>query len=75
MFTSTTRRQLNYPEVPRPRRPDEAEARIALLEQRVSLLEARLKSTEAEMHVQIDLSQLQVKPEDTAGPPSGWGNK
>ena len=67
-------RQLGYPEVPRPRRPDEAEARIALLEQRVSLLEARLKSTEAEMHGQIDLSQLQVKPEDTAGPPSGWGN-
>lgn len=66
-------RQLGYPEVPRPRRPDEAEARIALLEQRVSLLEARLKSTEAEMHGQIDLSELTVKPEDTAGPPSGWG--
>ncbi len=66
-------RQLGYPEVPRPRRPDEAEARIALLEQRVSLLEARLKSTEAEMHGQIDLSEIQVKPEDTAGPPSGWG--
>lgn len=68
-------RQLGYPEVPRPRRPDEAEARIALLEQRVSLLETRLKTAESEMHGQIDLSGLSVKPEDTAGPPSGWGNK
>jgi len=72
---SALQRQLGYPEVPRPRRPDEAEARIALLEQRVTLLENRLKSAESELHNEVDLSQLRVKPEDTAGPPSGWGKK
>ncbi len=70
---SALQRQLGYPEVPRPRRADEAEARIALLEQRVVVLENRLKSMESEIHNDIDLSELAVKPEDTAGPPSGWG--
>ncbi len=70
---SALQRQLGYPEVPRPRRPDEAEARIHLLELRVTQLENRLKATEAELHNEIDLSQLAVKPEDTAGPPAGWG--
>lgn len=70
---SALQRQLGYPEVPRPRRPDEAEARIALLEARVTLLENRLKSAESEIHNEVDLSQLRVKPEDTAGPPTGWG--
>lgn len=70
---SALQRQLGYPEVPRPRRPDEAEARIALLEQRVTQLENRLKGMESEIHNEIDLSQFAVKPEDTAGPPSGWG--
>jgi hypothetical protein len=66
-------RQLGYPEVPRPRRPDAAEARIALLEQRVLLLENRFKALEAEGPQDINLSQFAVKPEDTAGPPTGWG--
>jgi hypothetical protein len=70
---SALQRQLGYPEVPRPRRPDEAEARIALLEQRVAQLENRIKGMESEIHDDIDLSQFAVKPEDTAGPPSGWG--
>ncbi len=70
---SALQRQLNYPEVPRPRRPDEAEGRIALLEQRVVTLENRLKSMENEINNDVDLSQFAVKPEDTAGPPSGWG--
>jgi hypothetical protein len=70
---SALQRQLGYPEVPRPRRPDEAEARIALLEQRVALLENRLKAAETELHNDFDLSQLTVKPEDTAGTPAGWG--
>jgi PAS domain-containing protein len=70
---SALQRQLGYPEVPRPRRPDEAEARIALLEQRVTQLENRIKALEGEGHDEIDLSQLVVKPEDTAGTPSGWG--
>jgi hypothetical protein len=70
---SALQRQLGYPEVPRPRRPDEAEARIALLEQRVLLLENRIRSLESEVQEDVDLSQLTVKPEDTAGAPSGWG--
>jgi hypothetical protein len=71
---SALQRQLGYPEVPRPRRPDEAEARIALLEQRVTQLENRIKALEGEVAGgDIDLTQFQVKPEDTAGPPSGWG--
>jgi hypothetical protein len=70
---SALQRQLGYPEVPRPRRPDEAEARLALLEQRVAQLENRLKIAEAEIHNEFDISQVTVKPEDTAGPPAGWG--
>ena len=72
---SALQRQLGYPEVPRPRRPDEAEARILLLEQRVTLLENRLKAAEAGNSPgnDVDLAQFAVKPEDTAGPPTGWG--
>ena len=69
---SALQRQLGYPEVPRLRRPDEAEARIALLEQRVTTLENRIKALETAGHDDVDLSQFQVRPEDTAGPPSGW---
>ncbi len=72
---SALQRQLGYPEVPRPRRPDEAEARIALLEQRVAVLEQRLKSAESAAPGEINLSDVLVKPEDTAGPPTGWGIK
>jgi hypothetical protein len=72
---SALQRQLGYPEVPRPRRPDEAEARIALLEQRVTVLENRIRALEGAAPNDLDLSQLTVKPEDTAGPPSGWGVK
>jgi hypothetical protein len=72
---SALQRQLGYPEVPRPRRPDEVEARITLLEQRVALLENRLKVTENELSQRdVDLSQFSIKPEDTAGTPSGWGS-
>ena len=70
---SALQRHLGYPEVPRPKRPDEAEARIALLEQRVALLENRLKAVENDSPNDFDLSQVLVKPEDTAGSPTGWG--
>lgn len=66
-------RQLGYPEVPRPKRLDEADARIAALEQRAQLLENRVKQLESGGKVELDLSQVLVKPEDTAGAPSGWG--
>jgi hypothetical protein len=70
---SALQRQLGYPEVPRPHRPTEAEARITALEQRVAQLENRLKFAEAELHNEVDISQFRVNPEDTAGPPTGWG--
>ena len=72
---SALQRQLGYPEVPRPRRPDELEARIVLLEQRMAQLENRLKVAESEIQQDVDVSQVMVKPEDTAGVPSGWGKQ
>lgn len=72
---SALQRQLGYPEVPRPRRPDELEARVLLLEQRIAQLENRLKLAESEISQNVDLSQVMVKPEDTAGVPFGWGGK
>lgn len=72
---SALQRQLGYPEVPRPRRPDELEARVALLELKVKELENRLKIAESEGTGggDLDIAQFRVKPEDTAGPPAGWG--
>jgi hypothetical protein len=66
-------RQLGYPEVPRPRRMDEAETRVAVLEQRLMLLENRLKTLEMDLKGDVDLDQVVVKPETTAGVPAGWG--
>jgi hypothetical protein len=68
-------RQLGYPEVPRPRRPDELEGRVLFLEQKIALLENRLKSAESDLQQDVDLAQVLVKPEDTAGIPQGWGQK
>jgi hypothetical protein len=72
---SALQRQLGYPEVPRPRRPDELEARVVHLEQRVALLENRLKIAESDSQQDADISSVLVKPEDTAGIPAGWGKK
>lgn len=72
---SALQRQLGYPEVPRPRRPDELEARVLLLEQKIAQLENRLKLAEGELHQDVDIKQIMVKPEDTAGIPSGWTPK
>lgn len=69
---SALQRQLGYPEVPRPRRPDGLEARVLLLEQKIVQLENRIKSAESGMQ-QDELAQVMVKPEDTAGVPKGWG--
>lgn len=71
---SALQRQLGYPEVPRPKRPDELEARVALLELKIKELENRLKMSEAEgKGADVDIGQFRVNPEDTAGPPAGWG--
>ncbi len=72
---SALQRQLGYPEVPRPKRPDELEARVLLLEQKIAQLENRLKVAESDVQQDVDLAQVLVKPEDTAGVPKGWGGK
>jgi hypothetical protein len=72
---SALQRQLGYPEVPRPRRPDELEARVLLLEQKIAQLENRLKAAELGIQQDDELAQVIVKPEDTAGVPAGWGKQ
>ena len=72
---SALQRQLHYPEVPRPKRRDEAETRLTLLEHQVKLMENRLKLVEVDMKGDLDLSQVRVRPEDTAGVPDHWGLK
>jgi hypothetical protein len=59
-------RQLNYPEVPRPKPRDDLAAKLEALQARVRDLEARFKLIESEMRGQIDLSAL-GKPELLAG--------
>ncbi len=62
-------RQLNYPEVPRPRPRDDLGARLEVLTARLRELEGRIKLLEGELHGQIDLTQL-GKPELLSeGPP------
>lgn len=76
-------RQLDYPEVPRPRRPNEDQVRLVVLEQRLAAAEARLRNLEMTLAVpgarpieaDIDLDALRVKPEDTAGTPPGWDRR
>ncbi|MDR3618965.1 MAG: hypothetical protein P4L85_06405 [Paludisphaera borealis] len=72
---SALQRQLGYPEVPRARRPDELEARIVLLELKVAQLENRIKLAENDISQDVDLNQVMVKPENTAGIPAGWAAK
>lgn len=66
-------RQLGYPEVPRPRRHDEATNRVSMVEQRLMQLENRLKSLEIQLGDDVDIDQVMVRPDQTAGTPSGWG--
>jgi hypothetical protein len=61
-------RQLGYPEVPRPRPPDDLPARFEALKVRVRELEKRLQLVESEVRGQIDLSQFYVRPDKA--PPS-----
>lgn len=73
---SALQRQLGYPEVPRPQRFTEAEAKVVALEQRVVLLENRLKILENEVSGKdLTLDDILVKPGQTAGVPTGWGKK
>jgi hypothetical protein len=56
-------RQLGYPEVPRPKTPDDITSKIELLKSRLRELEARLKLVESEVRGQLDLKQFMVKPD------------
>ncbi len=55
---STLQRQLNYPEVPRPQKRDDAVVRLMTLEARFRDLEQRLKLLESETRSQVDMSQF-----------------
>jgi hypothetical protein len=55
-------RQLDYPEVPRPRPKDDANTRMEALIVKVREMEARIKLMEGEMRGTIDLTQL-AKPD------------
>ena len=61
-------RQLGYPEVPRPRAPDDLSAKVATLQARLRELEVRLKLVESELRGQVDLTQFLGKPELLKGP-------
>jgi hypothetical protein len=51
-------RQLNYPEVPRPRPRDDLAVKLEILQAKCRDLEMRLKLLESELRGQIDLSQF-----------------
>jgi hypothetical protein len=55
-------RQLGYPEVPRPKPPDDLGSKLITLQARVRELEMRLKLLETEVRGQVDLSEF-IKPE------------
>jgi hypothetical protein len=55
-------RQLNYPEVPRPKPRDDLSLKLQAIETRLRELDARLKLVEGELRGQVDLSQF-GKPE------------
>jgi hypothetical protein len=59
-------RQLDYPEVPRPKPRDDLAAKLEALQVKVRDLEMRLKLTESELRGQVDLSQF-GKPEFLPG--------
>jgi hypothetical protein len=61
-------RQLNYPEVPRPRPRDDISVKVETLQAKLRDLEQRFKLLEAEFRGTLDLNQL-IKPELLQNPP------
>jgi hypothetical protein len=51
-------RQLNYPEVPRPRPKDDTHSKLDALQTKLREMEARLRLVEGELRGQVDLSQF-----------------
>jgi hypothetical protein len=64
-------RQLGYPEVPRPKAPDDTAARLEALKARVRELETRMKLLESEVRGQLDLKQFYANPERPPSPATG----
>jgi hypothetical protein len=64
-------RQLGYPEVPRPKPPDDTAARLESLRARVRELETRVKLVESEVRGQLDLTQFYLKPDQAPRPAAG----
>ncbi|HZU36598.1 MAG TPA: hypothetical protein VFA18_11845 [Gemmataceae bacterium] len=56
-------RQLGYPEVPRPRKPDDLATRLLETKAKVRELEMRLNVLEGEVRGTLDLNQFMNKPE------------
>ena len=56
-------RQLNYPEVPRPKSRDDLNTKVETLKTKIKELETRLKLVEGEIRGQVDLSEFMAKPE------------
>lgn len=57
-FFAALQRQLNYPEVPKPRPADDLAAKLKLLEVKLLQFDARLKLAEGELKGHVDLSKL-----------------
>jgi hypothetical protein len=66
-------RHLAYPEVPRPRAPDDTASKLETLKAQVRELEKRLKLVESEVKGQLDLSQFYVRPDQP--PPESEGER
>ena len=56
-------RQLNYPEVPRPRAPDDPAAKLAEIQTKLRALEQRIKLVEGEVRGRVDLTPFLAKPD------------
>lgn len=61
-------RQLGYPEVPRPKTPDDTAAKLVTLQAKLREMEIRLRLVESELRGQVDLTQFLGKPELLRGP-------
>jgi hypothetical protein len=64
-------RQLGYPQVPRPRPPDDLGSKLVSLQAKFRELEMRLKLIESELRGQVDLTQFLGKPELLKGGEEG----
>ena len=56
-------RQLGYPEVPRPKKRDDIEAKVETLKAKIKELATRLKLVEGELRGQTDLTEFLAKPD------------